>query len=158
MKRRNLFSLHHIKDSFSAIFKKREHNKRFFLIIYLTIMLTKFLPWFGESVVNYSYVRTRYDWTLTDYSNYYSVCTTMDIIGQVFLIPLMAYLAIADTRVVPAIIMLTVVRHCLKGLSYQPWLMYMASAIDTMGGYSTSAIRSAASKCVNMDELGKVGV
>ena len=59
-KKRNALSLNHIKDSLKTTFKKRPNNKRFYLINYTIIMLAIFLPFFGEHVVGFNYVRTRY--------------------------------------------------------------------------------------------------
>merc|ERR1719239_1070898 len=69
---------------------------------------------------------------------------------------LLGYLELCDTTVIPVIICTIIARHVIKGLAYQPYLLYVASAVDLMGGYAFSAARSAVSKCVEMDELGKV--
>jgi hypothetical protein len=47
-------------------------------------------------------------------------------------------------------------RHIIRGLALQPWLLYLSSGVDIMGGYAFSATRSSISKCVDQDELGKV--
>ena len=57
---------------------------------------------------------------------------------------------------IPFLITTIITRHVVKGLAVQPYLLYVASAIDMMGGYSFAAARAAVSKCVEMDELGKV--
>jgi len=154
--RRNALSLKHISDSLSTCFKPRPNNKRFYLLTYTAVMLTIFLPFFGEFVVGYNYVRTRYGWGLVEYSDYSSICSIIDLVGQSVLIPLIGYLGIKDTNIIPFIITTIIIRHILKGFAYDPWLLYFASAVDLMGGYAFSAARSATSKCVEMNELGKV--
>ena len=119
-------------------------------------MLTIFLPFFGEFIVGFNYVRTRYGWGMVEYSDYSSICRIVDLIGQGILIPLLGYLELCDTTVIPVIISTIIARHVIKGLAYEPYLLYVASAVDLMGGYAFSAARSAVSKCVEMDELGKV--
>jgi hypothetical protein len=47
-------------------------------------------------------------------------------------------------------------RHTIKGLAIEPWLLYLSTAVDLMGGYMLSATRSTVSKCVERNELGKV--
>ena len=155
-KRRNALSLSHIKDSFETCFKKRENGKRFYLLIYTCVMLTIVLPFFGEMTIGYNYVRTRYDWSMVEFSNYRSICSVIDLIGQGVLIPLIGYLNIKDSNIIPVIICTIISRHVIKGLAYEPWLMYVGSAVDLLGRYSFSAARSATSKCVEMHELGKV--
>ena len=156
--RRNAFSLNHIKDSLNTCFKKRPNNKRFYLLNYTAVMLTIFLPFFGEFIVGFNYVRTRYGWGMVEYSDYSSICRIVDLVGQGILIPLLGYLELCDTTVIPVIICTIIARHVIKGLAYQPYLLYVASAVDLMGGYAFSAARSAVSKCVEMDELGKVSL
>merc|ERR1712212_222941 len=80
--RRNTFSLSHIKDSLNTCFKKRPNNKRFYLLNYTAVMLTIFLPFFGEFIVGFNYVRTRYGWGMVEYSDYSSICRIVDLIGQ----------------------------------------------------------------------------
>ena len=155
-KKRNALSPSHIKDSFKTCFKKRENGKRFYLLIYTCIMLTIFLPFFGEHAIGYNYVRTRYSWSMVEYSNYRSICSVIDLVGQGILIPLIGYLNIKDTNIIPVIICTIIARHVIKGLAYVPWLMYLGSGVDLLGRYAFSAARSATSKCVEMHELGKV--
>ena len=155
-KKRNALSLSHIKDSLRTTFKKRPNNKRFYLINYTIVMLTIFLPFFGEHVVGFNYVRTRYGWGMVEFSDYRSICEIVDLVGQSVLIPLIAYLELCDTTLIPFLITTIITRHVVKGLAVQPYLLYVASAIDMMGGYSFAAARAAISKCVEMDELGKV--
>ena len=156
--RRNAFSLNHIKDSLNTCFKWRPNNKRFYLLNYTAVMLTIFLPFFGEFIIGFSYVRTRYGWGMVEYSDYSSICRVVDLVGQGILIPLLGYLELCDTTVIPVIISTIIARHVIKGLAYEPYLLYVASAVDLMGGYAFSAARSAVSKCVEMDELGKVSI
>merc|ERR1711892_228982 len=155
-KKRNALSPSHIKDSFKTCFKKRENGKRFYLLIYTCIMLTIFLPFFGEHAIGYNYVRTRYSWSMVEYSNYRSICSVIDLVGQGILIPLIGYLQIKDTNIIPFIIVTIITRHTIKGFAYDSWMMYLGSGIDLMGSYAFSATRSATSKCVEMHELGKV--
>ena len=156
VKRRNALSLSHIKDSLRTCFKERPNNKRFYLLLYTAVMLTIFLPFFGEHIVSYNYVRTRFSWDMVDYSDYRSICSIIDLVGQAVFIPLLGYLGFTDTSIIPVLIVTIIARHVIKGLAYAPWLMYVASAVDLMGGYSFAAARSSVSKCVEMHELGKV--
>jgi hypothetical protein len=54
------------------------------------------------------------------------------------------------------LLVLLFARHVIRGLALYPWLLYLASVVDIMGGYAFSATRSSISKCVDRDELGKV--
>ena len=60
-KKRHMLSPGHVKDSFKTFFKARPDNKRFYILIYVTMLLMYYLPFFGEGAVSYNYVRTRFD-------------------------------------------------------------------------------------------------
>ncbi len=63
---------------------------------------------------------------------------------------------IPDSIIIPVLLVLLFARHVIRGLALYPWLLYLASVVDIMGGYAFSATRSSISKCVDRDELGKV--
>ena len=63
-KKRHMLSPGHVKDSFRTFFKKRPDNKRFYILIYVTMLLMYYLPFFGEGAVSYNYVRTRLEMIL----------------------------------------------------------------------------------------------
>jgi len=154
--KRKTFSLMHIKDSISTATKKRDNNKRFYLLMYFTVFMFIIVSFFGEHVMSYNYVRTRYGWEVADYGDYYSIASLVDIVGQMILIPLLGYMQITDSIIAPVIISTIVIRHIIKGFAVEPWMLYVASGVDLMGGYSMSACRSLISQCVTSHELGKI--
>jgi len=155
-KKRHVLSPGHIKDSFQTFFKKRSYGKRFYLITYTMVMLTYYLPFFGEGAVSYNYVRTRFHWGVDEYSNYRSICSVIDLVGQAVLIPILGILALPDANIIPFIIFTVFLRHMIKGFAVQSWMMYLGSAVDLLASYSFSAIRSIVTKCVETDEIGKM--
>ena len=155
-KRHHALSPRHIIDSLKVSFKKRANGQRFYLWIYLLVMLNVILPWYGEEVIGYNYVRTRYNWEVQDYSNYRTVSEIIDIVGQSICIPLLGILSIRDSLIIPFLLSGIIIRDFVKGFGEEPWMYYFGSAINIMGGYSFSACRSIISKCVVDDELGKV--
>ena len=144
------------QDSFRTFFKRRSDNKRFYILTYTAVYLTIFLPFFGEGAVSYNYVRTRFNWDMVDYSNYDSICSIIDLVGQAVFIPLLGYLQLPDANIIPFITFTIFLRHMIKGFAVESWMMYLGSSIDLMASYSFSAIRSLATKCVEGDEVGKM--
>ena len=141
------------------------------------VMLTYYLPFFGEGAVSYNYVRTRFytlhpvyiivltlcfhqfsrfHWGVDEYSNYRSICSVIDLVGQAVLIPILGILALPDANIIPFIIFTVFMRHMIKGFAVQSWMMYLGSAVDLLASYSFSAIRSIVTKCVETDEIGKM--
>lgn len=66
--------------------------------------------------------------------------------GQAVLIPLIGYLEISDTKIIPFLILTIIARHLIKGFAVDSWLMYFGSAVDMMGSYAFSAARSVTTK------------
>ena len=61
-------------------------------------------------------------------------CEIADLVRQNVLIPLIAYLGLSDTSLIPFLITIIIKRHVVKGPAAQPYLLYVASATDMMGG------------------------
>jgi len=155
-KRHHPLSPRHIIDSIKVSFKKRTNGKRFYLWVYLLVHFNVILPFYGESVIGYNYVRTRYNWEVQDYSNFITLSEIFDIVGQSICIPLLGIFSIRDSLIVPFLLSCIIIRDFVKGFGEAPWMFYFGSAINIMCGYSFSACRSIVSKCVDSDEIGKV--
>ena len=149
-------SPHHILDSIKVSIRPRTGGKRFYLWVYLFVMLTVILPFFGEMTIGYNYVRTRYNWEIQEYSDYRTISEIIDLVGQTICIPLLGMLQIRDSLLIPFLLSTIVARDFIKGFGEDPWMYYFGSAINIMGGYGFSACRSIVSKCVEDYELGKV--
>ena len=79
---RSSFSLLHITDSFQVTFKKRQGpNRKFILLFFLLLTFCESL-YDGENSTAYFYVRTRYGWEQTEYSNYLSITTISSVAGK----------------------------------------------------------------------------
>ena len=68
-KRHHALSPKHIVDSIKTACKKRTDNKRFYLWVYLIVMIVISLPHNGEKVIGYNYVMTRFNWGPDEYSD-----------------------------------------------------------------------------------------
>lgn len=155
-KRHHALSPSHIIDSLKTAVKPRSDGKRFYLWVYLLVMISMVLPWFGESVIGYLYVRKRYDWGVQEYSDFRTVSEVLDIVGQAIFIPVLGVLQIKDSLIIPILLSTVIARDFVKGFAETSWLYYFGSAINVMGGYCFAACRSIVSKCVESHELGKV--
>ena len=146
----------HVVDSIKTACRKRPNGKRFYLWVYLMVMISVVLPFFGEMTIGYNYVMTRYSWGPGEYSDYSSISEIIDIVGQSICIPLLGVLNIRDSLLIPFLLITIIARDFVKAFAKYEWMYYFGSAINIMGGYSFSASRSIVSKCVERDELGKV--
>jgi len=155
-KKYHLFSYRHIVDSLKTATKPRPNRKRFYLWMYLTMLISLFLPLFGEMVVGYNYVRTLYQWEVVEYSQYKSFQELLEVVGQGVAIPILGWLNFRDSAIVPVLFFTYILRDVIKAFSKFPWMLYTAAAVGFVAAYSVSTCRSIMSKCVENDELGKV--
>merc|ERR1711892_1050079 len=118
----------HMKDSVFVVVRKRENNKRFYLILYSLVILTAYISFAGEHTVAYNYVRTRYGWEVSEYSDYSTITHIVDTVGQALIIPMINYFQLSSSNLVPILLSTITARHILKAL---------------------------AANCVENDELGK---
>ena len=58
----------HIVESFKVVFKKREHNKRFYLISMMAMMLTHLVTIYAELYCQFMYTKRMFEWEVKDYS------------------------------------------------------------------------------------------
>ena len=79
---RNAFSLFHIWDCIYTTFKPRPGlNRRYFLIL-MTLFSVPIFPYCGDYFIDYFYVRTRFTWSLSDYSNYATIAQGVALVGK----------------------------------------------------------------------------
>ena len=80
----------------------------------------------------------------------------MDFIGQTVFLPILGILQIRDSLLVPFLQSTVFAKDVIKGFANDPWMYYLGSAVNMMGLYTFSLIRSIMSRCVENHELGKV--
>ena len=156
LEKKHALSPSHIMESIKTAIKPRPNGKRMYLWVYLIVLLAVILPLFGELTIGFNYVRTRYDWQVKEYSDYRTIIEIVDLVGQAIFIPLLGYLSIRDTVLIPFLLGFVIAKDVVKGFAESPWMFYVGSSINPMGYYCFSACRSIASKCVESHELGKV--
>ena len=74
--------MYHVKDAIKTTLKKRPGPNRKYLWALMVVMIFIVVPFFCEMNISYLYVRTRYEWQVDEYSNYYSIVSTAGLVGQ----------------------------------------------------------------------------
>ena len=79
---RTTFSPMHVWDCLRTTFKPRAGpNRKYILLFMLTILFT-IVPYVGEYLVDYFYVRQKFQWEVTEYSTYTAAVSSAGIIGK----------------------------------------------------------------------------
>ena len=79
--KRNAFSPLLVRDTLKATFKKREGPNRKYLLVLIAVTVFHYVPFYGEWVNYYNYVRTRYGWEVEEYSFYKTVDSLTSLAG-----------------------------------------------------------------------------
>ncbi len=75
-------------DAIKTTFRKRSGpNRKFIFLLFVMLAICESL-FHGENSIAYFYVRTRYGWDQTEYSNYLSITTIVAIVGKVKAFPM----------------------------------------------------------------------
>ena len=146
----------HIIESFKTALKKRPNNKRFYLWVNLFVMNAVVIPMWGEGVIGYNYVMTRFHWGFDKYSDYTTVCQIIDIVGQFLMVSYLGYIKVRDALLVPILLACVITRDLIKAFSQREWMYYLGSVVYVACGYIFPCSRSILSVCVDPEELGKV--
>ncbi len=82
-----LFDLRNLKAGFSALFEKRPHNLRLYLILMVACFELEMFVNVGEGN-NYLYLRKVLDFQMKDYTRYSTIVGVIGIIAQYITVPL----------------------------------------------------------------------
>ena len=73
-----------------------------------------------------------------------------------FFIPIIGWLQIREIGLIVVFVFLAFARHMIEGFATEPWIFYMGSVVDMIGAFASSVTRALISKCVGLQDLGKV--
>ena len=83
---RSAFSISQPIECFKTTFKKREGPNRGYVLIFMVMTALTWISFTEEWTIAYPYVRTRYHWGLTEYTQYKSIVQASTIGGKLFLL------------------------------------------------------------------------
>ena len=70
-----------IVDCIGTTFKKRQGPNRKFILICMLLIVMQIVPYIGEFSIDYYFVRTVFEWGVTQYSTYSFVVSAASLIG-----------------------------------------------------------------------------
>ena len=105
----------------------------------------------------YLYTQNKFNWGVSDYTNYMSFYVGMAIIRTFITTPVYCYgLKLHDCMLAATGLIMSIANNCIVGTATQSWMMYYAAAITVIGSLDSTPIRSLISKMVDPTEFGKV--
>ena len=79
---RTTFSPMHVWDCLRTTFKPRAGPNRKYILLFMMTILFTIVPYVGEYLVDYFYVRQKFQWEVTEYSTYTAVVSSAGIVGN----------------------------------------------------------------------------
>ena len=85
---RILFDLNNMKDMFRTFVKPRPYHVRLHLILIIFASMTVLLAYIGPAMFLYQYVQKVFSWNSSQYSNYSTITSAINIASMFILAPL----------------------------------------------------------------------
>ena len=105
---------------------------------------------------DYLLTQLKFDWSITEYSQYLSIQRICRMLGLFLLVPLLSrVLKLNDALVASVCTLLTVAAYLLIALGEQDWVMYLSAALQ-FNSVVTVIIRSQCTKSVEQNEIGRI--
>merc|ERR1712079_472261 len=159
----SIFSLSHIKESFSVAFKRRQGGIRHVVIILISLFGLNSFANNGISNVNIQYARAKFTWAEGSdsfnkvWAQLHSIGTVFNLFALGVLIPIMTqFLKMKDLSITGFCVISSLAGLVTLLLASSYKLLYLANFFRMFADVTTIGIRSALSKIVGEKDVGKV--
>jgi MFS family permease len=160
----SIFSLHHIKESFGVAFKKRPGG-----VMHVVVMLILLFGLYGFAnngigAVNITYARGKFEWETTDkfqewWARYQSVGTVFNLFAIGVIMPIMTQVMHLRDLAITLICVLSSLAGIATVLFAEvAEVLYLANGLRMFSDVVTVGIRSALTKIVGSNDVGKVRI
>ncbi|XP_062600829.1 proton-coupled folate transporter-like [Saccostrea cucullata] len=153
-----IFRPSNFKEAITVVTRRRFLNDRKMIIALLVICLVTQVCRTGEGDINLLFITRRpLSWPKPWYGYLLSLEYAVKGVCLFLFLPLLSNkLMLPDVTIVMLGILCKLVRLVWAGFCNTTWMVFVSVAIGAMAGMSTSALRSLASKAVDVDEAGKL--
>ena len=157
-----MFSLEHVKSSFSVVFKRRPDGSRHFVAMLVLLFGLHSLASNGVQSITTPYIKQHFAWsddiTLNNWlATFGSIGTVLSAIGIGLILPLLSQVLKFNDMVITQICLVSFLGGLMITLSAKvPWVLYIAAGVQMFAMLTTTAIRAALTKIVSSDDTGKV--
>lgn len=142
-----------IIDGYKTLVKQRPHRS----LLLFTLFLMIFVSFSHARSSALLYVEKKFNWTVTDYTNYQSFFIGLILVRTFITTPLYSYvLKMHDCMLTITGLIVSLGSQVVFGTATKGWMMYYGASITVLGGLDSTPIRSLVSKMVEPDEYGKV--
>lgn len=87
---KGIFQVANIKEGFAAVFKKREHNNRLYIILLIVVFVVEFFCNVGMWNNMYLYLRRTLEWDGTTFGRFTTIMGVIGLIAQYIVVPFLS--------------------------------------------------------------------
>lgn len=147
-----------LKKMTTVVTKKREHNRRLYIVIILGIVISGYSAFQPVVSLGYLYVK-RYplSWSQSLYGQFKGMFVAVTGAFAIILVPLLKNkFLVAETKMLVASLVSMCLAVLLFGVSVATWMIFMVPLVAFMLDLQYTLLRSMISKMVEKHELGQV--
>jgi len=158
----NVFSFKHLKSSFSVLFRWRPDGSRHFICILVLLFGMYTFASNGANNINISYIQQSFLWGDGDafnlwYSKFSSTNTVLTVVALGILLPIATrILKLNDLVITTFCLTCYIAGLCTIMLAKDVNLLFLSSAFNMFHSLTTTTVRSALSKIIVADDIGKI--
>ena len=152
----NIIHPRHVKESLSATFKPRPGHKRTYLIIMISVLLLNMLPYIGEGVYQFLYVKRIFSWGVSEYSWYKTTASLISSVAMFLLFPLFHRFEVNDNFIIMLSCISQMGASFVRGMATETWIFYISPIVDFGTSIVWPAMRAQITRCVEPHEVGKI--
>lgn len=150
-----LLDVDNVKECLRTAFKQRPNNGRIRIII-LILNFAVFMFCLNTSRYDYQLTINKFDWTITEYSNYLSFQRICRMLSLFVLLPIISRIfKINDSLIAATFTFFTMVAYLLIAIGQHGWIMFVSAALQ-LNSMITVIIRSQCTKSVEKEETGRI--
>ncbi|KAI4466619.1 MFS transporter [Holotrichia oblita] len=152
-----IFASKHIADMLKTTFNRRQSYIRCILLLTIGILTIYILASNSDSSIFFQFLRTKFQWTLEQYTLYKSLKDLVWIIGIYFGLSILhKLLKVGETPLLFWGFLTYFISVLMQALATASWQIYLAGVVRCISGVISPMCRSLISKLVAKEDSGKI--
>lgn len=146
-----------VKEMLHECFKRRPNYGRAQILLLTFANSLSILILYGMIPLDYMYTREKLHWTLSDYTLYGAISTTISFVGSfIGILLLQKWLGIGDLISSNIAYVMSLTDYIIRTLAVQTWHMYLGAGVSLFKGLASPLIRSFLTKILPVVDIAKV--
>lgn len=156
-KLREMFRFELVSDLFHTCFKRRPNFDRVIIWLVIGALGASIFAMEGTGTVYFLFLREQFDWTVKEYSFYDATAILLMIIGNlVGMYGMKKMFGLSESMLAAIGFCSYAIDSGIRAVAYEPWHLYLATAISMMRGIAGPMGRAVISNTAPPNDIGKI--